>query len=153
MSGDLTEQLLKYVDSHNKVDTLDLVPIFGIDHQKIVGALKSIQATDENLLTVEQTSRKTWKLTDEGQQFVEEGSHEARIFNAVPSDGISFDVLQKVSKFIKFLNISFLEFFFISVEFKIIYLFFSYSHLLVQKLAVAKQWPMVGYSSIIHKEN
>lgn len=97
MTVDLTEQLLKYVDEHGRVDTLDLVPVFGVDHQKIVGALKSIQATGD-LLSAEQTSRKTWELTDEGKLVLANGSHEACVFNAVPTEGgISQADLMKVS--------------------------------------------------------
>lgn len=97
MTVDLTEQLLKYVDEHGQVDTLDLVPVFGVDHQKIVGALKSIQATGD-LLNAEPTSRKTWELTDEGKSVLDNGSHEAGVFGAVPSEGgISQADLLKVS--------------------------------------------------------
>lgn len=96
MQLDLTEQLLKYVDEHGQVDTLDVVPVFGVDHQKIVGALKSIQATGD-LLNAEQTSRKSWELTEEGKSILEIGSHEACVYNAVPADGIAQPDLMKVN--------------------------------------------------------
>lgn len=95
MQLDLTEQLLKYVDEHGQVDTLDLVPVFGVDHQKIVGALKSIQANGD-LVNAEQTSRKTWDLTEEGKSVMQNGSHEACVYNAVPADGIAQADLMKV---------------------------------------------------------
>lgn len=96
MKLELTEQILKYVDDHGEVDTLDLVPVLGVDHQKIVGALKSIEANGELLSTV-QTSRKTWDLTEEGKTVLANGSHEAFVFNAVPADGIAQADLMKVS--------------------------------------------------------
>lgn len=96
MQMDLTEQLLKFIEDHGKVDTLDLVPIFNVDHQKIVGALKSIQATGD-LVAAEQAQRKTWELSDEGKSVLENGSHEACVFNAVPKEGISQPDLLKVS--------------------------------------------------------
>lgn len=95
MQVDLTEQILKYVDDHGQVDTLNLVPVFNVDHQKIVGALKSIEANGD-LLNAEQTSRKTWELTDEGKLVLANGSHEACVFNAVPAEGIAQADLMKV---------------------------------------------------------
>lgn len=90
------EALLKYLDTVDSVDTLDLVAVFNEDHQKIIGALKSIEANG-NLVVAEPTSRKTWSLTDEGQQVLQNGSHEAGVFNAVPAEGISQADLMKVS--------------------------------------------------------
>jgi phenylalanyl-tRNA synthetase alpha chain len=40
------------------------------------------------LLSVEQLVHKEWKLTDEGRKVAENGSHEAVVYNAVPSEGI-----------------------------------------------------------------
>lgn len=96
MQLELTEQILKYVDEHGKVDTLDLVPVFDVDHQKIVGALKSIEANGE-LLSTEQTSHKRWELTDEGKSVLQNGSHEACVFNSVPDQGIPQADLMKVN--------------------------------------------------------
>lgn len=95
MQLELTEQILKFIDENGKIDTLDLVPVLGVDHQKIIGALKSIQATGD-LLDAEQTSRKTWELSDEGKSVLDNGSHEACVFNAVPSEGIAQADLMKV---------------------------------------------------------
>ncbi|XP_059610432.1 phenylalanine--tRNA ligase alpha subunit [Phlebotomus argentipes] len=93
---ELTEQLLKYLEHQDEVDTLDLVPVFNEDHQKIVGALKSIEASG-NVVSSTPASRKTWALTDEGRSVVENGSHEAVVFHAVPEDGISQADLMKSS--------------------------------------------------------
>lgn len=95
MQLELTEQILKYIDENGEIDTLDLVSILKADHQKIVGALKSIQATGD-LVEAKQTSRKTWELTDEGKSVLENGSHEACVFNAVPAGGIAQADLMKV---------------------------------------------------------
>lgn len=95
MQLELTEQILKYVDENDKVDTIDLVPVFGVDHQKIVGALKSIEANGE-LLNAEQTSHKSWELSGEGKEVLANGSHEAVVFNSIPSDGIAQPDLMKV---------------------------------------------------------
>lgn len=96
MQLELTEQILKYVDENGQVDTLDLAKIFDVEHQKIIGALKSIEANGE-LLQTEPTARKTWELTDEGKFVLANGSHEAGVFIAVPEDGISQADLMKVN--------------------------------------------------------
>jgi phenylalanyl-tRNA synthetase alpha chain len=96
MQLELTEQILKHIEQHEKADTLDLAAEFGEDHQKVVGALKSIQAHGE-LLNSETTSRKAWQVSDEGQFVIENGSHEASVYNAIPKDsGISQAELMKV---------------------------------------------------------
>lgn len=96
MQLELTEQLLRYVDENGAVDTLSLVATFGVEHQKIVGALKSIESHGEHILNVEQATHKTWELTDEGKSVLANGSHEAGVFNAVPADGIAQPDLMKV---------------------------------------------------------
>lgn len=96
MQLELTEQILKYVDENGEVDTLDLVPVFGVDHQKIIGALKSIEANGE-LLNATQTSHKSWELTNEGKDVLDNGSHEAIVFKSIPSDGILQADLLKVT--------------------------------------------------------
>lgn len=96
MQLELTDQILKYVDENGQVDTLELAKIFDVEHQKIIGALKSIEANGE-LLQTEQTSRKTWELSEEGKFVLDNGSHEAGVFNSVPKDGIIQADLMKVS--------------------------------------------------------
>uniref|UniRef100_A0A336MBU6 phenylalanine--tRNA ligase n=1 Tax=Culicoides sonorensis TaxID=179676 RepID=A0A336MBU6_CULSO len=96
METQLHEQILKYLDDHEKVDTLDLAAEYNLDHQKIVGAVKSIEAHG-NLINSEITSRKKWELTGEGQEVAEKGSHEATVFNAIPKEGIPQAELLKIS--------------------------------------------------------
>jgi len=57
------------------------------DHQKIVGIIKSLEGMGQ-IISVEQVSRKHWELTEEGSQVADNGSHEAKVFNAVPPEGI-----------------------------------------------------------------
>lgn len=92
---DISERILKYIADHGEVDTLDLATIFGEDHQKVVGGVKSIEATGELIRSVPST-RKSWKLTAEGRDILEHGSHEANVFQAVPKDGIAQSELMKV---------------------------------------------------------
>ncbi|XP_030567467.1 phenylalanine--tRNA ligase alpha subunit-like [Drosophila novamexicana] len=86
MEFDLTERILLHLESCEEVDTLHLAQQFGIEHQKIVGAMKSIQAHGE-LLKAEALTHKSLQLTDEGQSVALHGSHEAIIYAAVPDEG------------------------------------------------------------------
>lgn len=49
MAG-LAEKILERLQTCDKLHTLDLVQIFNEDHQKIIGAVKSLQAL-ENVIT------------------------------------------------------------------------------------------------------
>ena len=44
MVSDLSVRVLQYLDGHERVDTLHLAELFKVDHQKVVGAVKSLQA-------------------------------------------------------------------------------------------------------------
>ncbi|XP_014236329.1 phenylalanine--tRNA ligase alpha subunit [Trichogramma pretiosum] len=98
MTTELMENILGYLSEYGEADSLDLAHRFAVDHQKIVGAIKSLQAF-EDLLKVESKSRKEWVLTDEGQHVLEKGSHEAAVYNALPADFSAVsqaDILSKV---------------------------------------------------------
>lgn len=94
---DLTEKILQYLENVGQVDTLELVEIFKVDHQKIVGALKSIQSHGD-LVNAATNSRKVLELTVEGKTVVDAGSHEAVIYHAVPPEGITQAELMKTSE-------------------------------------------------------
>lgn len=44
MASELGEEILKIVDAKGEVDTLDLSSLLKQDHQKIIGAVKSLQS-------------------------------------------------------------------------------------------------------------
>ncbi|XP_044262100.1 phenylalanine--tRNA ligase alpha subunit [Tribolium madens] len=92
---DLCEKILRQLSESEPLNTLTLSRLFNTDHQKIVGALKSIQAHGD-LITAEPQSDKFIELTEEGKQIVENGSHEARIFHAVPPEGVAQAELMKL---------------------------------------------------------
>jgi phenylalanyl-tRNA synthetase alpha chain len=96
MQLELTEQVLNFIEQHEKADSIDLAAEFKEDHQKVIGALKSIEAHGD-ILKSEATSKKVWEVSDEGNYVIEHGSHEAAVFNSIPSDGISQADLMKVS--------------------------------------------------------
>lgn len=84
---ELNERILHYLDKQDKVDTLKLASEFNEDHQKIVGAVKSLEALE---MVVSDTVKNTkWELTEEGQLVAEKGSHEAVLYHSVPDGGIA----------------------------------------------------------------
>ncbi|XP_012270058.1 phenylalanine--tRNA ligase alpha subunit isoform X1 [Orussus abietinus] len=101
MTNELTENILEYIDKNGSANTLDLAVILKQDHQKVVGAVKSLQSVPD-LINVEQVTDKKWELLPEGQHVATYGSHEAVIYNAVPDDGIPLD---EIKSSIKYANI------------------------------------------------
>lgn len=69
---ELCEKILKYVSENEPVNTITLAELFKEDHQKVVGAVKSIQANGE-LIQVEPVSTNHLELTEEGKLFTEKG--------------------------------------------------------------------------------
>lgn len=61
-----------YVSKNNSINTLKLANLCNEDHQKIIGALKSIEAHGR-LVVVEPVNEKRIELTDEGKLFIEKG--------------------------------------------------------------------------------
>ncbi|SPP88889.1 phenylalanine--tRNA ligase alpha subunit [Drosophila guanche] len=96
MSTELTERILQHLDNTDQVDTLDLATLFAVDHQKIVGALKSIQAHGE-LVNATTVTHKSLELTEEGRHVALSSSHEATVYANVPEGGIEQQVLLQVS--------------------------------------------------------
>lgn len=71
----LSETILGLIDKHdgsNPLDTLQISSILSEDHQKVVGAVKSLQLVD-NLINVQEKSLQVWELTDEGRGVAEKG--------------------------------------------------------------------------------
>ncbi|XP_063048250.1 phenylalanine--tRNA ligase alpha subunit isoform X2 [Engraulis encrasicolus] len=92
----VAELLLKKLESADSgVDSQDVARDLSVDHQVIVGAVKSLQSLGD-LISAEQRSSKHWELTGEGQETVEQGSHEARVFKAIPDDGLPQSELMKL---------------------------------------------------------
>ncbi|KAL0270674.1 UNVERIFIED_CONTAM: hypothetical protein PYX00_008007 [Menopon gallinae] len=86
MAHDLAEEILQKLALTDELDTFDIAIEMKLDHQKIIGAVKSIQALG-NLVTGEQKVHSHWELTAEGKSVAESGSHEAAVYNSVPVDG------------------------------------------------------------------
>ncbi|XP_054168866.1 phenylalanine--tRNA ligase alpha subunit-like [Oppia nitens] len=100
MSADnsLAEDILKLLDKRQKLNSLSLSNELSIDHQRLVGAIKSLQSIGE-LIRCQQTETKRLDLTQEGRHIADNGSHEAIVFNAVPAGddgGIEQSLLMKI---------------------------------------------------------
>uniref|UniRef100_A0A915JRI6 Phenylalanine--tRNA ligase n=1 Tax=Romanomermis culicivorax TaxID=13658 RepID=A0A915JRI6_ROMCU len=88
---ELQEKILSFIDHSQSSDDHGLSSLFiseqlKEDHQKIIGALKSIHTLGD-IIATEPLSHKTWELTDEGRQIAENGSYEALVFNFIPDLG------------------------------------------------------------------
>uniref|UniRef100_A0A673KE75 phenylalanine--tRNA ligase n=1 Tax=Sinocyclocheilus rhinocerous TaxID=307959 RepID=A0A673KE75_9TELE len=91
----LLEALLRLLEKvDGGIESQDVAADLGVDHQLIVGAVKSLQALGE-VISAEQKSSKRWELTGEGCEIAEQGSHEARVFNAIPDKGLPQNELMK----------------------------------------------------------
>lgn len=92
---ELNERILHYMDKTGTADTLKLANEFNEDHQKIVGAVKSLEALE--MVVSEAVKSTKWELTEEGQLVADKGSHEAVLYRSVPDGGIPQAELMKVS--------------------------------------------------------
>lgn len=92
---ELNERILHYLNNIDEVDTLKLASEFNEDHQKVVGAVKSIEALD--MVKSEAVKSTKWELSEEGRSVAEKGSHEAVLYRSIPENGISQAEVMKVN--------------------------------------------------------
>ncbi|XP_072299747.1 phenylalanine--tRNA ligase alpha subunit [Eucyclogobius newberryi] len=93
----VVEALLRLVENADDgVDSVEAAAALGVDHQVVVGAVKSLQSLGD-IISAELRSSKHWELTEEGREIVEQGSHEARVFSSVPLEGLAQSELMKLS--------------------------------------------------------
>ena len=59
MVSELSVRVLQYLDGRDTVDTLHLAELFKVDHQKVVGAVKSLQAIGD--VSVAEPVHNVWK--------------------------------------------------------------------------------------------
>ncbi|KAE8744899.1 hypothetical protein FOCC_FOCC008464 [Frankliniella occidentalis] len=88
MATEIVEKILALIGDKGEIDTLDVAGVLQEDHQKVIGAVKSILASGDVIIAEAQSSKKL-ELTDEGKSVVANGSHEALVYQAVPSEGIA----------------------------------------------------------------
>ncbi|XP_066449726.1 phenylalanine--tRNA ligase alpha subunit isoform X2 [Eleutherodactylus coqui] len=77
------------------LDSLELAGALGVDHQQVVGAVKSLQSLGE-IIEAEQRSSKKWELSAEGQEIAESGSQEVRLLQSLPKEGLQQSELMKL---------------------------------------------------------
>lgn len=68
----ISEKILKYLSENDIANTLSLAKEFNEDHQKVIGALKSIQANGD-LVIADPKTEKIIEVTDEGRDISENG--------------------------------------------------------------------------------
>jgi len=86
-SENLQKIVLEQVNKHDIIDSSVLANALEVDHQLIVGAVKSIQCF-EDVIKVEQKVTKKWELTAEGVNVAQNGSYEFNVYNSIPEEGI-----------------------------------------------------------------
>ncbi|XP_028310786.1 phenylalanine--tRNA ligase alpha subunit [Gouania willdenowi] len=94
-TGVVEALLLGLEKAEDGVDSLELSSSLGVEHQVVVGAVKSLQSVGE-VISAEQRSSKHWQLTEEGVEISELGSHEARVFECIPVEGLLQSELMKL---------------------------------------------------------
>jgi phenylalanyl-tRNA synthetase alpha chain len=94
---ELPEKILNLLDkSKDSIDSIALADKFNEDHQKIVGALKSLEGLG-NVIKTESNVIQKWQLTEEGENVAKNGSHEAIVYGHIPADGILQPDLMKAA--------------------------------------------------------
>ena len=73
-------------DGGASLETWSWAAARALDHQAVVGAVKSLEA--EGYVAATAVSQDFWQLTPEALGYVEKGSPEAQLFRAIPADGV-----------------------------------------------------------------
>lgn len=72
--------------TEGSLNSIDLSEVLNVDHQKIVGAVKSL-LSHEGMLIATDVAHKRTLLTDEGEEMATKGSHEYNVFKTVGKEG------------------------------------------------------------------
>ena len=88
MAGELDDTVLGCLatDSSSSLDTWTWANERGLEHQSVVGVVKSLEA--EQYVASVAVSLDFWQLLPEAIGYVQHGSPEAQLFRAIPDDGI-----------------------------------------------------------------
>lgn len=92
----LDQVILNTLSEQKEIDSLIFASENGLDHQKLVGAIKSLLSLPKEYIKAEQKQISVWELTDEGKSFVANGSYEFVLYSAVTKDGILQKELMKM---------------------------------------------------------
>jgi phenylalanyl-tRNA synthetase alpha chain len=95
-SSSLQADLLSYLNTHDELNTWTYANEHNIDHQLVVGTIRSIQSIGD-IINIEQRQSKSIAPTDEGKTLIANGSYEYNLYQAVPVDkGIEQPELMKL---------------------------------------------------------
>jgi len=91
---DLKLAILAHLSENPVVESsLELATRLGVSHNEIVGALKSLDTIEFVLL--EQLETQRWELTADGQDYIQNGTPEKRLFDTIPAEGVGMKDLPK----------------------------------------------------------
>ena len=83
--------ILEHLHKETKIDdSRKLGQSFQVDHQEIVGSLKSLQSA-AGLIVCTERSEEKWMLTAVGKKCLQNGSLEAQLFAHVPAEGADLE--------------------------------------------------------------
>jgi phenylalanyl-tRNA synthetase alpha chain len=81
----LEAALLRQLESGDVADTWEYSVAQGVDHQALVGVVKSLEG--EKYVATTPIVTELWQLTEEAETYIAKGSPEAQVFAAVPAEG------------------------------------------------------------------
>uniref|UniRef100_A0A8R1DWP7 Uncharacterized protein n=1 Tax=Caenorhabditis japonica TaxID=281687 RepID=A0A8R1DWP7_CAEJA len=82
----LPQQILDFLSTSDEFNSIQLADQWNLEHQKLIGAIKSLLA-NEGVLATKDVTEKRLELTGEGVQMADEGSYEFRVFEFVGAEG------------------------------------------------------------------
>jgi phenylalanyl-tRNA synthetase alpha chain len=93
---EIQQQILAQLEATGCISDTAELRINGnlVDQLEILGVLNALQSRE--ILSYESIMTEKWVLTEEGESIIAGGSHEVRVFNAIPlgSEGISAAALK-----------------------------------------------------------
>ncbi|CDS43686.1 phenylalanyl tRNA synthetase alpha chain B [Echinococcus multilocularis] len=97
---DIAQIILDRLANVSPINSLELAQSLDVDHQVVVGGVKSLQQID-GLVKAKPIVQTKLALTDEGEYVLKHGSHEFVVYSAIPDEGIPMPELMKISKYAK----------------------------------------------------
>eukprot|EP00124_Ichthyophonus_hoferi_P003030 Ihof_evm1s238 gene=Ihof_evmTU1s238 len=99
--AELQQTILSTLDLSGVFNTAELAHTLKVDHQVVVGSVKSIELVGEGILHTELVSGQALAVTSEAKDFIANGSHEAHVFAAIPLEGVAQSELMKAGPWAK----------------------------------------------------
>ncbi|CAF0732750.1 unnamed protein product [Adineta steineri] len=94
-SSSLQTDILSYLSTHDELNTWTYANEHKIDHQLVIGTIRSIQSIGD-IIKIEQHTNRSIAPSDEGKLLLQNGSYEYNLFQAIPADkGIEQPELMK----------------------------------------------------------